>query len=308
MLAGWEAVDARATTVVVGVLGRHPPSRQLVDGVDVLLASAAQWPEGPPSLAVAVDDVDAALDQLDHAIASRPVAAAVAAAVLRRSPSPSLNDDLLVESLAYAALQAGAEHRTWLETASRPAYRPSSGPPVRLDRSGNELEVTVDRPEVRNAIDAATSEALCEAFDLVLADPTIVAVRLRGAGPDFSSGGDLGEFGTGPDPAVCHLIRRRRPVAELIAGVSDRVTAEVHGACVGAGLELAAAAGRVVASPDARFRLPELEMGLLPGAGGTATVPRRIGRHRTAWLVLTGAWVAATTAQSWGLVDELRPR
>ena len=79
----------------------------------------------------------------------------------------------------------------------------------------------------------------------------------------------------------------------------------MQGACIGAGLELAALAHRVVAAPDARFRLPEVAMGLVPGAGGTATIPGRIGPQLTAWLALTGATVDAATAHSWGLVDEL---
>ena len=80
----------------------------------------------------------------------------------------------------------------------------------------------------------------------------------------------------------------------------------VHGACVGAGIELPAFAGRVVASRDAWFALPEVAMGLVPGAGGTVSLPRRIGAQRTAWLALTGRRIDAETALAWGLVDELR--
>jgi enoyl-CoA hydratase/carnithine racemase len=76
---------------------------------------------------------------------------------------------------------------------------------------------------------------------------------------------------------------------------------------VGSGVELAAFAGRVVAHPDTTFSLPELSMGLLPGAGGTVSLPGRIGRHRTAWLMLTGHRIDARTAQAWGLVDEIDP-
>jgi len=83
------------------------------------------------------------------------------------------------------------------------------------------------------------------------------------------------------------------------------VTAYVHGACVGAGIELAAFAGRVVATPDTRCRLPEVSLGLVPGAGGTVSIPRRIGRQRTAWLGLGGAELEATRAAQWGLVDEI---
>jgi len=88
--------------------------------------------------------------------------------------------------------------------------------------------------------------------------------------------------------------------------VGGRTSAFVHGNCIGAGVELAAFADRVVAAPGTRFRLPEVGMGLIPGAGGTVSVPRRIGRWRAAWWMLTGAELDLDTALAWGLVDEIR--
>ena len=76
---------------------------------------------------------------------------------------------------------------------------------------------------------------------------------------------------------------------------------------MGAGIEIAAFASRIVAGPDTTIRLPEVGMGLIPGAGGTASIPRRIGRHRTAYLALTDVSIDAGTAAAWGLVDELAP-
>jgi enoyl-CoA hydratase/carnithine racemase len=84
------------------------------------------------------------------------------------------------------------------------------------------------------------------------------------------------------------------------------VTVFAHGACVGAGTEITAYAGTVVAAPDAFFALPEVRMGLVPGAGGSVSVPRRVGRWRAAWLMLTGDRLPAGTALRWGLVDEVR--
>jgi len=86
---------------------------------------------------------------------------------------------------------------------------------------------------------------------------------------------------------------------------ADRTEFRVHGACIGAGVELAAFAHRVVADPGTEFRLPEVGMGLVPGAGGTVSIPRRIGRHRTAFLGIGGSALSATTAADWGLVDAL---
>jgi enoyl-CoA hydratase/carnithine racemase len=92
----------------------------------------------------------------------------------------------------------------------------------------------------------------------------------------------------------------------LLSRCADRVEARVHGACVGAGAELPAFCRRVVAAPGAFFQLPEVGFGLVPGAGGTVSLPRRIGRQRTAWLALTGRRLPAELAREWGLVDEIR--
>jgi enoyl-CoA hydratase/carnithine racemase len=148
-------------------------------------------------------------------------------------------------------------------------------------------------------------DALCEALAIAVADASIARVVLRGAGPAFCSGGDLDEFGTLPDPATAHAVRCARHAGRLIAACGSRIQVHVHGACVGAGIELPAFAGRVVAAPDARFRLPELAMGLVPGAGGTASIPRRIGRQRAAEWALVGSEIDARTALAWGLVDAL---
>jgi 1,4-dihydroxy-2-naphthoyl-CoA synthase len=107
------------------------------------------------------------------------------------------------------------------------------------------------------------------------------------------------------DPTTAHLVRTSRSPARLLAQLSERVVAHVHGACVGAGAELAAFAHRVVAHPGTWFQLPEITMGLVPGAGGTASLSRRIGRHRTASLALTGDRIDARRALAWGLVDEV---
>jgi enoyl-CoA hydratase/carnithine racemase len=88
-----------------------------------------------------------------------------------------------------------------------------------------------------------------------------------------------------------------------VHAIRDRVTVRLHGACVGAGIEIPAFAGRVIASPGTYFQLPELAMGLIPGAGGTVSITRRAGRHRLLWMALTGTKVAADTALGWGLVD-----
>jgi enoyl-CoA hydratase/carnithine racemase len=121
----------------------------------------------------------------------------------------------------------------------------------------------------------------------------------------FSSGGDLDEFGTTPDLATAHFVRTRAGAAFPLHHLADRLEARLHGTCVGAGIELPAFAVHVVAAPGTTFRLPEIGMGLIPGAGGTVSIPRRIGRWRTLYLALAGTALDAETALAWGLVDRL---
>jgi enoyl-CoA hydratase/carnithine racemase len=175
---------------------------------------------------------------------------------------------------------------------------------VRTRSADGVFEVTLDRPGRRNAVDWRMRDALAAALAGPLSEPD-VRVEVRGEGPDFCAGGDLDEFGSRPDPAVAHLIRLTRSPALLLHRLAARTTVFLHGACLGAGIELPAFAGRVVASPDTRIGLPEIRLGLIPGAGGTASLPARIGRHRATFLALTGQVIGADRALDWGLVDAI---
>jgi enoyl-CoA hydratase/carnithine racemase len=244
---------------------------------------------------------------VEAAVRRNPQAATTLVQVLRAGSALSVGAALTVESLAYSTLQAGPEHRRWLDSQrSRPTdARPA--PTVRLDRHASTLWITLDRPERRNAYSARMRDELVEALSVPAFDSTITSVHLLGAGPNFCSGGDLAEFGSLPDPATAHGIRMQHSAGWRISQLAGRVTVHLHGACVGAGIELAAFAGAVEATEDATMSLPEVSMGLIPGAGGTASVPRRIGPPRTAWLALTGSRLDARTAQRWGLVDKVVP-
>jgi enoyl-CoA hydratase len=130
-------------------------------------------------------------------------------------------------------------------------------------------------------------------------------VKLSGRGKCFSVGGDLTEFGSLPDPASAHLIRALTMPGRFLAQCAARLECHVHGACIGSGVELPAFCQRVTAAKDTFFHMPELQLGLLPGGGGCVSIPRRIGRQRTAWWVLSGRRINAKTALAWGLIDEL---
>jgi len=256
---------------------------------------------------VSVERFDAAIDQVASTVAKAPVAAATFVQLLRCAAGLSIQQGLAFESLAYSTLQAGAEHAEWLGRRPPPALNPASAerggePPVVATRSDGTLIVELNRPGLHNAYNAAMRDALCEVLSVAAFDKS-VKLQLRGRGESFCSGGDLTEFGSCRDPATANLIRTRRSPARLLAAASSRTRAIVHGHCAGSGLELASFASSVVADGDVTLWLPEISMGLIPGAGGTVSIPRRAGRGRTAWLGLSGERIPTSTAIAWGLVD-----
>lgn len=295
---------ARLPYVAIGVATAAPlpaPPR----GFDVLLTDS---PKAPRPWVACPDDLDSALSNLEGTVRSFPLASLSLVQVLRAGRPLELPSALALESFAFSTLLAGPEFHNWLSGRRLPprtVSEPTS--PVELRRIGDTLEITLCRPHVHNAFNASMRDGLVEALEVVHNDPSIEAVHLRGAGPSFSSGGDLREFGTAPDPSTAHLIRTIRSQVLALDRCLQPVTAFVHGACIGAGLELAARADRIVAHPGTSFALPEIGMGLLPGAGGTTTIPRRIGSERTAYLALSRTDVLVDTAQDWGLIDEISP-
>jgi hypothetical protein len=259
--------------------------------------------------AVTVASVPDALDELRDRCRRWPHAAAVCSDVLRALDvgAPAFAG-VITESLAYSTLQSGPEFARWLDERglTRPVHIPD---PVQAERVEGTLYVRFNRAQRHNAFSTDARAALLEALEVARLDPSVTDVVLSGNGPSFCSGGDLAEFGTFADPASAHLARTRHSPAlvldELTTRLGPRCRAEVHGQVLGSGLEMAAFCGWVQSRSDAVFGLPELSLGLIPGAGGTVSISRRIGRWRTAYLVLSGQTIGPQTALRWGLIDEL---
>jgi enoyl-CoA hydratase/carnithine racemase len=300
--------------LAVELSGEPPPDaraaalREALGRLACVTIAFVPEPDAPAARALArAFDVQAATQAELRLLAARsqarPLAATALVQLLRGHERRDLEQGLVAESFVYSTLQAGPEFAAWLAgQPRRPAARAES-PPLRVAREGARLEIVLSRPERRNAYSAEMRDALCEALELAACDDSLREVVLRGEGPAFCAGGDLAEFGRLPDPATAHLVRTTRSAARLLSALAPRVRAELHGACIGAGIELPAFARTVRAQPDACFELPELAMGLVPGAGGTVSLPRRIGRQRTAFLALSGLRIDRDTAVRWGLVD-----
>lgn len=256
---------------------------------------------------ITVDSVPDALAELRERCRRWPQASAVCDDVLRSvDPGGPTLAGVVTESLAYSTLQSGPEFGRWLAERG-PASMPDLADPVLADRDGNTLRIAFNRPQRHNAFSTDARAVLLEALTVAQLDISIDEVVLLGNGPSFCSGGDLAEFGTFADPASAHLARTRHSPAlvldKLTARLGPACRAEVHGQVLGSGLEMAAFCGRVEAQPYAAFGLPELSLGLIPGAGGTVSINRRIGRWRTAYLVLSGHTLDSVAALRWGLVD-----
>ncbi|MFJ4782000.1 enoyl-CoA hydratase/isomerase family protein [Streptomyces sp. NPDC088794] len=296
--------DSPALTI--GIATRRPPERlrPLLEALTLTLAADPQVDASDRTL-VPVPDPHTAFADLASAASRHPQASLALGQLLRQTPSLDTLQGLAAEAAVYSMLLGGAEFGAWLaDRRATPA--PATGHPlIRVDREGDRLSILLDRPQRRNAFSFRMREELYAALEIALLDDTVKEVELAGAGPVFCSGGDLAEFGSARDLVAAYLVRLDRAPWRLIDRMRERVTVRAQGAAVGAGIELAAFAGRVTASPETFFQLPELGMGLVPGAGGTVSVPRRIGRWRAAWMVLSGARIDADTALRWGLVDEV---
>jgi len=287
-----------------------------VDGAPRGLEPAvAEWLRRLPALTVAVGD-GALSDAFDLVTADASAAdgwctafevsphAAQAAALLVRRPPNDPWSALLAESVVYSLLQSGPEFAAWrAEHAAAPVG--DDGPRVRVGRRDRVIDIVLTRPERHNALDARLRDELFDALRAAGASDAPIVVR--GDGPSFCSGGDLDEFGTFPDPVRSNEIRLGRSVAWCFHDLSPRLVVAVHGACLGAGIELPAFAGRVVAADDSQVGLPELALGLVPGSGGSVSIPRRVGRARFLELLLLDGTLTASTAKTWGLVDEVVP-
>jgi enoyl-CoA hydratase/carnithine racemase len=277
-----------------------PVFARLVDAFDVVIGDGTS-----SEAAVDVADPESCLAELATAVAGSPSASVALVQLLRVSHDLPIAQALHLESVTYAMLQTSERFQTWLTGRHPDAATDSAEQAVAVDLAGSLLTITLQRPDKRNALNVVMRDQLCQALELLDLDHSIDGALVVGAGSNFCAGGDLDEFGSTPTPATGHHVRMVRSLPALVHRVSKRVRVHVHGACVGAGIELPAFAGSIIAHPDATFQLPEIAFGLIPGAGGTVSVTRRCGRHRTAWLALTGTTIDAGLALRWQLIDRI---
>ena len=176
---------------------------------------------------------------------------------------------------------------------------------VLAEADGPVLQLTLNRPEKRNALSAALRRALLDALAKDKEDASTRVVVLRGAGDKaFAAGADIEEL------AARSTLEQRRflsppHIYSAVATHPKPVIAALNGHALGAGLELAMACDLRVCAPGAKLGQPEINLGIIPGGGGTQRLPRLVGLGRASRMVLTGDPIDAATALAWRLVDEV---
>ncbi|MDR5861220.1 3-hydroxyacyl-CoA dehydrogenase [Halomonas eurihalina] len=170
--------------------------------------------------------------------------------------------------------------------------------PVTYEQHDSILLITVDNPPV-NALSASVRKGLTNAFDAAEQEPSVKAVVLRCEGRTFIAGADITEFGKPMQPPALPEV-----LAQLDT-LSKPVVAALHGTPLGGGFETALACHYRIAEASARVGLPEVKLGLLPGAGGTQRLPRLIGVKEALDVIVSGRQVAAPDAMSLGAIDRI---
>ncbi len=165
---------------------------------------------------------------------------------------------------------------------------------------GNVGVITVDSPPV-NALSADVRDGLSAAVGKAVADPAVEAIVLICAGRTFIAGADISEFGKPPRGASLHEVQA------TMENAPKPIVAAIHGTALGGGLEVALTCHYRVAVPSAKLGLPEVKLGLLPGAGGTQRLPRIVGAAKALDMVTSGTPIGAKAALDTGLVDDLAP-
>jgi enoyl-CoA hydratase/carnithine racemase len=175
---------------------------------------------------------------------------------------------------------------------------------VDVQVEGGIARIFLNRPEKVNALTSAFLDELAGAFDDVSQNPALRLVALGGRGKAFCGGADVDELKSLDATSASAFVTRIHHACEAIRRTPVPVVAKLHGAVIGAGLEIAAACDLRVAAEGTKFSMPEVKLGI-PSVVEAALLPRLMGSGRAAWLVLTGEPIEAKKALEWGLIEEI---
>jgi enoyl-CoA hydratase/carnithine racemase len=169
--------------------------------------------------------------------------------------------------------------------------------------------VTLNRPKALNVYNLRMRDELYEVLGAIRDDPEVRVAVFKGAGKKaFCAGADLTEFLTAPPPVAARQARWERDLWGIFLGINRPLIAALHGYVLGSGIEIALCCDIRLASEDALFGLPEPELGILPAAGGSQTLPRTVGEAGALEMLLSGRWLKADEACRLKLVNRVVPR
>jgi enoyl-CoA hydratase/carnithine racemase len=180
---------------------------------------------------------------------------------------------------------------------------------IEIDDRGPVRHVVLNRPEKRNAFHGELVAALGEAMKAAADDHDVRVIVLRGNGPVFSAGVDVGGLAsTGADPRNLRGFRREWiDVCNLMEETAKAVVCQIHGACIGGALETALACDLRVMASDAVVGLPETRLGLIPDVGGSSRLPAVVGVGRAKEMIMTSKMIDGTEAERIGLANRVAP-
>jgi enoyl-CoA hydratase len=169
--------------------------------------------------------------------------------------------------------------------------------------------VTLNRPAAMNAYNVQMRDDLYEVLRAIKDDDDVRVGIVKGAGEKaFCAGADLSEFLSAPPPVGARKVRFERDVWGLFLSIPQPMIAALHGYVLGSGIEIALCCDIRIASPETKFGLPEMGLGIIPAAGGTQTLPRTIGRSMALEMLLTNRWIEAEEAYHFHLVNRIVAR
>jgi enoyl-CoA hydratase len=174
-----------------------------------------------------------------------------------------------------------------------------------FEKRGAVAHVSLNRPQVVNAYNIQMRDDFTQALSAVQLDPDVRALLITGEGRGFCAGADLTEFGSAPSQVIARQVRWERDVWGQLVNLDKPVVAAVHGYCIGSGLEIALLCDLRIAATGTIFALPEVQLGMIPAAGGTQTLPRTVGSSRALDLLLTGRRMETEEALEMGLVTRV---
>ena len=174
-----------------------------------------------------------------------------------------------------------------------------------FEKEGSVAHVALNRPDRLNAYSVAMRDDFAEALHAIAEDEEIGTLLITGKGRAFCAGADLSEFGTAPSQAIARNARWQRDVWGQLIGLNKPIVVAVHGYCIGSGVEILLLGDLRIAASDTIFAMPEVQLGMIPAAGGSQTLPANVGPAIALDLLYTGRRFGAAEALGYGMVSRV---